>query len=428
MAALTEEWFAYDGEDVCADYTRSTGSSTFTFQRSYVSGRSIDATLARIEASGAISLYLPDALGSAHAQADTNGALQRQNLYTAWGSLLPGSPGGSLTDRYGFTHREDDQESAVIFVRARTYDPRTGRALQRDPLNTNSIIRDHYSWVSNDPVHNVDPSGLQAEVLSWRNREDVKKMQSILKLQGYDLGRTGPAGNGIDGDYGARTRKAVAEFQDRLNKSGFKTADNKSLVVDGLWGPQTSQAYEWAVSKAGFAPSHSHIFVGLTVRLGGGAALEGQFNLSGVWGIGAMTNLHLSNPRRFTFKSTTTYTGTGAKLLIESQILFAWNIYSPSDFFKLKVATIDVLAIADAVGKLLKLKALPQSIDQIENVKESAALLKDLLDIAVSVKGAARVDAGPQLLIVPLGVEKEIGNLKEVSTQLNTITSVGFPK
>jgi YD repeat-containing protein len=102
-----EEWFAYDGEDVCADYTRTSGGP-LTLQRSYVSGRSIDSTLARIESNGAISLYLPDALGSIHAQADTNGAVQRQNLYTAWGGLLPGSPGGTLTDRYGFTAREDD--------------------------------------------------------------------------------------------------------------------------------------------------------------------------------------------------------------------------------------------------------------------------------------------------------------------------------
>ena len=54
----------------------------------------------------------------------------------------------------------------------------------------------------------------------------VKKVQTVLKRKGYDVGPTG-----VDGKYGPRTEAAVRKFQ----------TDN-NLQVDGTVGPKTRNA------------------------------------------------------------------------------------------------------------------------------------------------------------------------------------------
>jgi len=60
------------------------------------------------------------------------------------------------------SQREQDPESALMHYRARSYDPRTGRFAQRDPLK-NLAIPEHYSYSHNLPSRYVDPLGMQAQ-------------------------------------------------------------------------------------------------------------------------------------------------------------------------------------------------------------------------------------------------------------------------
>jgi hypothetical protein len=65
------------------------------------------------------------------------------------------------------------------------------------------------------------------------SKEDkVKKIQQFLVDNGYDLGEYGDKGDGVDGEYGRLTRKAVEDFQ---KKEG-------DLKVDGKVGPKTAEA------------------------------------------------------------------------------------------------------------------------------------------------------------------------------------------
>ena len=61
-----EEWYFPDGADVTADYTKSTGSTTYALASTYVNGPSVDSKATRITASGTELYYLVDALGSVH--------------------------------------------------------------------------------------------------------------------------------------------------------------------------------------------------------------------------------------------------------------------------------------------------------------------------------------------------------------------------
>ena len=67
---------------------------------------------------------------------------------------------GPLLQRYGFTGREHDAESGLIYFRARAYDPAIGQFLQRDPIGFSSGDLNLYAYVENNPFNWSDPSGL----------------------------------------------------------------------------------------------------------------------------------------------------------------------------------------------------------------------------------------------------------------------------
>jgi RHS repeat-associated protein len=55
-----------------------------------------------------------------------------------------------------FTGEQYDEDSGLYYLRARHYDPATGRFLSQDPLP----LGNRYSYVGNNPVNYVDPYGL----------------------------------------------------------------------------------------------------------------------------------------------------------------------------------------------------------------------------------------------------------------------------
>ena len=56
---------------------------------------------------------------------------------------------------YGFTGRENDNESGLMHYRARSYDPMVGRFTSRDPVLNSNL----YFYADNDPVNLTDPTG-----------------------------------------------------------------------------------------------------------------------------------------------------------------------------------------------------------------------------------------------------------------------------
>jgi RHS repeat-associated protein len=71
--------------------------------------------------------------------------------------------------RYGFTGREHDAESGLIYYRARHYDPAIGQFLQRDPIGFAAGDLNLYAYVGNDPYNFTDPSGLSAVAGDYAN-------------------------------------------------------------------------------------------------------------------------------------------------------------------------------------------------------------------------------------------------------------------
>jgi RHS repeat-associated protein len=143
--------YVYDRENVHLEY----GGSALA--ASYTNGFASDARL-EVVRGGAPYYYHQDGLQNVTRLTDRNGATAATYTYDAFGA--PGASTGNVANPFTFTGREYDPSNGLYFYRARSYDPRSGTFLSEDPVPaTNS-----YSYVHNDPVDLVDPSGTQATI------------------------------------------------------------------------------------------------------------------------------------------------------------------------------------------------------------------------------------------------------------------------
>jgi RHS repeat-associated protein len=95
--------------------------------------------------------FQQDHLGSTSALTSASGNVAEQPRYEAFGNTVA----NSLT-RYGYTGREQDSITHLIFYRSRWYDPQQGRFIGEDSVGTPSNL---YRYVLNNPIMNVDPKG-----------------------------------------------------------------------------------------------------------------------------------------------------------------------------------------------------------------------------------------------------------------------------
>ena len=108
--------------------------------------------------------FLPDAQGSTRNLTDATGAVTDTYRYTAYGELYDQS-GLSTTNNYRYTGQQYDSLTGLYSLRARYYDPGTGRFLTRDtwPLDTfNPVELNRYQYGMSNPVTFGDPSGYSA--------------------------------------------------------------------------------------------------------------------------------------------------------------------------------------------------------------------------------------------------------------------------
>jgi len=80
-----------------------------------------------------------------------------------------------------------------------------------------------------------------------RKHELVRTLQLFLVELGYDIGKSGPSKNGVDGIFGEETEAAVRDFQQK-----YKDWDEKQLAMDGLVGPRTADALNRALKNKFF--------------------------------------------------------------------------------------------------------------------------------------------------------------------------------
>jgi RHS repeat-associated protein len=116
--------------------------------------------VSQTDASGAQSYYLADGLGSTAALTDDAGVVTAAYQYDVFGAVRAST--GAATSAYGFTGQQADAATGLVYLRARYYDPGTGRFFTKDPLQgaaTSPQTQHRYAYAGNNPVNGTDPSG-----------------------------------------------------------------------------------------------------------------------------------------------------------------------------------------------------------------------------------------------------------------------------
>lgn len=108
--------------------------------------------------------FIQDHLGSTRALTDGSGNVVQQQQYDSFGN----SSGSSLT-RYGYTGRERDPDTGLLYYRARWYDAQVGRFITEDPIGFQGGDN-FYAYAQNNPLRWRDPLGLQ----TWDTWDFVK--------------------------------------------------------------------------------------------------------------------------------------------------------------------------------------------------------------------------------------------------------------
>ena len=110
----------------------------------------------QVTGSGDVTYLHHDHLGSTRLLTNATGANVASLNYDAYGAVDAAT--GTATTPFGFAGEYTDAETGFQYLRARYYDPSTGRFLNRDPLE--ALTRSPYAYADNNPINNTDPTGL----------------------------------------------------------------------------------------------------------------------------------------------------------------------------------------------------------------------------------------------------------------------------
>ncbi|MFT3917511.1 MAG: RHS repeat-associated core domain-containing protein [Anaeromyxobacteraceae bacterium] len=116
----------------------------------------IDEVLNVVNASGKF-WYQSDALGSVYALTTQGGEVRARGGYDVFGESVALS-GTAVGQPFGFTGREHEADSGLVYARARYARPASGRWLAPDPLGFVDGPN-RYAYVQANPTIYTDPSG-----------------------------------------------------------------------------------------------------------------------------------------------------------------------------------------------------------------------------------------------------------------------------
>ncbi len=147
--------YFYDGEDIVQAFDGATVVGR------YVHGPGVDDLL-QGENSGGSAFPLTDGLGSL-TEFESNGAVFMRFQYTPFGAQTSTYNPYSLQSPYGYTGREHDDETGLMYYRSRYYSPEQRRFVQEDKWAGRTFIpnsyNSKYSYSASNPTNFNDPYG-----------------------------------------------------------------------------------------------------------------------------------------------------------------------------------------------------------------------------------------------------------------------------
>ncbi len=191
-------------------------------------------------------------MGSVRQLVNPAGTVTQARNFEPFGKSL--STAGNPLTKYGFTAEWTDPTN-LIYLRARYYDPATGRFLSKDPVRgliAHPSTLNLYSYAVNNPINFIDPSGLSnrpgdpppptLDILYWARNLliswDVDAVGWRLNFSGGDY--VGGSLN-IDILYHLQTEKAAAFVS--FGPQGYDVGISGSTGVLLIWGLSDLQGY-----------------------------------------------------------------------------------------------------------------------------------------------------------------------------------------
>jgi RHS repeat-associated protein len=111
--------------------------------------------------------YHYDGTGSTIAMTDSNGNIVNEYAYDEFGNIVGNSETVSNPFKYVGQYGVMDEGNGLYNMRARYYDPRTGRFISKDPIGLWGGLN-FYSYANNNSMNWIDPWGLQEILLFGR--------------------------------------------------------------------------------------------------------------------------------------------------------------------------------------------------------------------------------------------------------------------
>ena len=116
--------------------------------------------LIRMNQNGSVYYYVQDGLGSTRALIDSSGVGRNAYTYDAFGNTVFSS--GTVGNSYGFNGQLFDATSQQYYLRARYYNPSTGRFSAQDAFagsDYSPVSLHRYLYADDNPVGLEDPTG-----------------------------------------------------------------------------------------------------------------------------------------------------------------------------------------------------------------------------------------------------------------------------
>ncbi|MGD1932722.1 MAG: RHS repeat-associated core domain-containing protein [Leptolyngbyaceae cyanobacterium] len=101
--------------------------------------------------------------------------------------------------RFGYTGRERDEESGMLYYRARYFNPAVGTFVGEDPLGFDAGDANLYRYVFNSPTNYTDPSGMQTDVMGSSGGIGPREVAAIATAAAAVAWRVNPTTSAVQG-------------------------------------------------------------------------------------------------------------------------------------------------------------------------------------------------------------------------------------
>lgn len=177
----------WSGSQIVVDYTAHYTSTV------YIRGTSLAAAFDWDEGSkGDNRFYIQNAHGDVVNLTNTDGEVTKKYTYDAFG--VEKNIDDSDTNAFRYCGEYYDKETATVYLRARYYNPTTGRFISRDSYlgrRSDPLSLNLYTYCRNNPLRYIDPSGhdaVEAAAFKYNNPRPthINSAWDAKQLQKWD--------------------------------------------------------------------------------------------------------------------------------------------------------------------------------------------------------------------------------------------------